>query len=296
MGRSSGKAGQRGSMAVEAAAAHRTVFEHVSEPPHCPPLSQPRWHLWIDQIARPGYANMAIDVALLDRAERQGERWLRLYQWHPHCLSFGRHEPATRRYDVERIGSLGLDTVRRPTGGRAVWHGWEQTYAVAAPIVCLGTLQAAYLEIHEMLRDALRELGAATSLAPRVRSTSVDAGACFSQSAGGEVMVDGRKVIGSAQLRRGAAFLQHGSVMLEEDQSIVLGLSRSSVGRRALAVPLATLLGRPLQSLEVAHAVAGAATARWCGAWERVSAADHVLQDASEHFAQFQSPAWTWSR
>ena len=54
------------------------------------------WHLWNDEQPRPGWANMAIDMALLDRAEQQGERWLRLYRWDPHCLSFGRHEPATK--------------------------------------------------------------------------------------------------------------------------------------------------------------------------------------------------------
>jgi lipoate-protein ligase A len=106
------------------------------------------WHLWLDQTPRPGWANMAIDQALLDRAERQGESWLRLYRWAPHCLSFGRHEPATRRYDPDRIAELGLDTVRRPTGGRAVWHAQELTYAVAAPSARFGSLPAAYLEIH----------------------------------------------------------------------------------------------------------------------------------------------------
>ena len=96
------------------------------------------WHLWIDDSPRPGWANMAIDQVLLQRAQHQGESWLRLYQWAPHCLSFGRHEPASRRYDPERIQELGIDTVRRPTGGRAVWHARELTYAVVAPSVLPG--------------------------------------------------------------------------------------------------------------------------------------------------------------
>ncbi|MFN2326957.1 MAG: biotin/lipoate A/B protein ligase family protein, partial [Gemmatimonadales bacterium] len=89
--------------------------------------------LWRDETPRPGWANMAIDRALLDLAAGEGAVVMRLYRWHPHCLSFGRHEPALRRYDRERIAALGLDTVRRPTGGRAVWHARELTYAVAAP-------------------------------------------------------------------------------------------------------------------------------------------------------------------
>ena len=77
------------------------------------------WTLWLDLEGRPGFRNMAIDQALLARAAERGERWLRLYRWAPHCLSFGRHEPAARRYDRVRAEALGLDTVRRPTGGRS---------------------------------------------------------------------------------------------------------------------------------------------------------------------------------
>src|ERR1051326_6528967 len=74
------------------------------------------WTLLLDR-PRPGWENMAIDAALLDLAAGEGAAFLRLYRWEPHCLSFGRHEPALRRYDVERIRSLELDCVRRPTGG-----------------------------------------------------------------------------------------------------------------------------------------------------------------------------------
>jgi lipoyl(octanoyl) transferase len=255
-----------------------------------------RWHLWIDETPRPGWANMAIDLALLDRAEQHAESWLRLYQWQPHCLSFGRHEPATRRYDVERIGALGLDTVRRPTGGRAVWHGRELTYAVTAPSQRFGSLQSAYLTIHAMVGDALRRLGAATSLAPRRAAAPVDAGACFAQPAGGEVMAAGRKVVGSAQLRRGAALLQHGSILLGEDQQIVLGLTRGAPGGEVLASSLAVVLGRPVGSLEVAEAIARTAADRWTAAWQRISRPHAILRTAGRYFCQFQSPAWTWAR
>src|SRR5919199_4085021 len=146
-----------------------------------------RWQLWVDATPRPGWANMAIDQVLLDRAESGGERWLRLYGWHPHCLSFGRHEPAARRYDRARVEALGLDVVRRPTGGRAVWHGREVTYAVAAPCAGLGTRRESYLEIHRMLLEALRRLGIAGRLAPSGRAVGMDAGACFASPVGGEI-------------------------------------------------------------------------------------------------------------
>ncbi len=77
---------------------------------------------------------MATDAALLDEADRSGRAFLRLYRWSPPCLSFGRHEPAATRYDRVAIARLGIDVVRRPTGGRAVWHEHEVTYAVAAPV------------------------------------------------------------------------------------------------------------------------------------------------------------------
>jgi lipoyl(octanoyl) transferase len=256
------------------------------------------WKLWVDDLPRPGWANMAIDQTLLDRAEQAGESWLRLYQWQPHCLSFGRHEPALRRYDVDRIREMGLDTVRRPTGGRAVWHCRELTYAVAAPVSRLGSLQAAYLEIHRMLAGALEDLGTEASLAVPAGPTSLDAGACFARAAGGEVMVAGKKIVGSAQLRRGDALLQHGSIMLEDDQAMVAGLTRRA-GRdddSTPSTPLALLLGRRLGAREVVEAVAQAAALRWRGAWSRVSNPAFILQAAPVHFAQFQSPAWTWAR
>ena len=71
--------------------------------------------LWLDAVPRPGWLNMAIDLALLERAAG-GEAWLRLYAWSPSCLSFGRHEPATRRYDRERIAALDRVTLHISQG------------------------------------------------------------------------------------------------------------------------------------------------------------------------------------
>jgi lipoate-protein ligase A len=249
----------------------------------------------MDEEPRPGWATMAIDTALLERADRRGEAWLRLYQWKPYCLSFGRHEPATRRYDVERIEALCLDTVRRPTGGRAVWHARELTYAVAAPWVCFGSLKAAYLEIHRMIADGLGWLGARVSLAPPGRTAPLDAGACFAQPAGGEVMLGGRKIVGSAQYRQGSALLQHGSVLLEDDQQMVLEVTRGTVDPAPLA-PLADLSGFPLQSQDVARSIAQAAALRWAGEWIPTSSADQVMEDAFSYYPHYRSAAWTWVR
>jgi lipoate-protein ligase A len=250
------------------------------------------WFLWADRAPRPGWTNMAIDEALLDRAEQLGERCFRLYTWQPHCLSFGRHEPAARRYDADRIAAMGIDTVRRPTGGRAVWHSRELTYAVAAPCHFFGSLSDAYLEVHRMLAGALHDLGIRASLAPRSRPAPLDAGACFSQAAGGEVMVAGRKVVGSAQLGRGGAFLQHGSILLQDEQELVLALTKG----KSLSGGRPRLLSLELSAEDLMEAISVAVQARWTGTWHRISRSDELLQAASPHYPRFRSPAWTWNR
>jgi lipoate-protein ligase A len=248
------------------------------------------WHHLREPEGRAGPENMARDEALLHEADRTGAALLRLYRWSPPCLSFGRHEPALTRYDRREIERRGLDVVRRPTGGRAVWHEHEVTYAVAAPLDALGdgSLPASYRAIHERLAAALRTLGVAAELAPAVRSpvAGVGAGACFATSVGGEVLVAGRKVIGSAQVRFGRAFLQHGSILLDGSQDIVAAVSRqrSAVSQ---ATSLAAALGRSVSFQEVAAAIVDS----WGGA-TAVSDVDRLLPPPTD----ISSPGWTWRR
>jgi lipoyl(octanoyl) transferase len=249
------------------------------------------WRLWLDEIPRPGWTNMAIDQALLERAGQQGESWLRLYQWAPHCLSFGRHEPASVRYDAEQISARGIDTVRRPTGGRAVWHAEELTYSVAAPCSRFGTLQAAYLEIHQMLANALQMLGVTVSLADPRRTPPLDSGACFAHPVGGELMIGGRKVVGSAQCRSGNALLQHGSVLLQDRQDVVRELMKDN------PKPVSSQVSESwAEAAEVALAITAVATRRWQGDWQRSIDPAGILEEASIHYSHYGSAAWTWSR
>ena len=252
----------------------------------------PSWRLLLDLDGRPGWQNMALDQALLARAAR-GECWLRLYRWAPHCLSFGRHEPALRRYDRGRIESRRLDVVRRPTGGRAVWHAEELTYAVAAPAERFGGLRQAYEEIHRMLLAALRLLGVGAELAPPRPTLPVGAGSCFAAPAGGEITVRGRKLVGSAQLREGAGLLQHGSLLLAGQQSTVREVTRNGAPAD-LAMALSDAIGETPDPGVVAEAVADAAAQRWGGTWERTSADPALLAEASSHEVRFRSPDWTW--
>jgi lipoate-protein ligase A len=243
---------------------------------------------------------MATDLSLLDLADREGVPFLRLYRWSPFCLSFGRNEPALRRYDREAIARREIDLVRRPTGGRAVWHARELTYAVAAPIAHFGSMAAAYRMIHEVLADAVRRLGAEVTLASAPqRMGRLEAGACFARPAGGEVLAGGRKVAGSAQLRQGDAFLQHGSLLLEDDQALVTELLRNSGGSTEAdaGLPLSRLLGRPVVFDEAAASVAAAAERCWGAALPLAPAlAEAVRRGAEGHRPHFESDRWTWRR
>jgi lipoate-protein ligase A len=251
------------------------------------PQSAITWHLLLDATGRPGHWNMALDEALLDQADRTGAALLRLYRWDPPCLSFGRNEPALPRYDRAAIERLGLDVVRRPTGGRAVWHEHEVTYAVAAPVARCGSLRESYRAIHARLAAALRRLGADAVLAADGRAPGLASGACFAAPVGGEVLVGARKVIGSAQVRRGRAFLQHGSILLDGSQDVVRDVSRER-GPGSSETSLTAVLGRPVSFGDVATAI----IASW-GAELTASAPAGLRPDPS---ARFSDPAWTWRR
>ncbi len=214
------------------------------------------FQLSLDAAGRSGAANMAIDAELLDRADGTGAGFLRLYRFDPPCLSLGRNEPAAH-YDHTEIARRGLDVVRRPTGGRAVWHEHEVTYAVAAPVAAFGSLRNAYHTIHERIAVALRSLGADATLAPHQPPSSgrVDQPAsCFATRVVGEVLVAGRKLVGSAQVRKGSAFLQHGSILLDGSQEIVAAVTRMPQVASA-ATTLSAELGRRVTWDEVVEAV-----------------------------------------
>jgi lipoate-protein ligase A len=243
------------------------------------------WELLLEPQGRPGAEHMATDQALLSEAAGCGRAFLRLYRFDPPCLSLGRNEPAAR-YDRPALARLGLDVVRRPTGGRAVWHEHEVTYAVAAPIAAFGSLRESYRAIHQRLAAALRTLGTDATLAPPARRMPRPGdGACFATPAGGEVVVNGRKVVGSAQARLGGAFLQHGSILLAGSQDVIMALSRQPQAA-STHTTLSAVLGRLVTWDEVAEAIVQA--------W-----GDDVTPTASYRLlpprtARFSDPAWTW--
>jgi lipoate-protein ligase A len=187
------------------------------------------WRLIIDGDL-PGAHNMARDWAVLEAvSEGESAPTLRLYGWDPPCLTLGRHQ-GEEAANLEFCRAEGIDVVRRPTGGRALLHHLELTYAVIAPLqsgrLPIG-LQDAYRSICQALVRAMRALGVDAELTggevnlelPGPRSTVP----CFEAPAGGEVVVGGRKLIGSAMRAHAGTILQHGAIVIDWDARLQAG-------------------------------------------------------------------------
>jgi lipoate-protein ligase A len=163
---------------------------------------------------------MATDVVLADSVREGGPPTLRFYRWWPPCISLGRNQPAKDQYDRAEAERRGIDFVRRPTGGRAVYHHHEITYCVVIGDRQLGGPRRTYDLIHKSLHAGLRLLGAPTEIAPHpgrgIRPSTLP---CFTALDGGAIVAQHRKLVGSAQLRERGVILQHGSLLLTGDQS-----------------------------------------------------------------------------
>jgi lipoate-protein ligase A len=156
---------------------------------------------------------MAADLACLDEVASGADPVLRLYSWSPPALSLGRFQPDTDVH-FEACRARGVEVVRRPTGGRALLHGADLTYAVALrrPAGREGHVDALYRTLAGALIAGLAELG----VIAEVGSDTGPAGpVCFAAAQGADLRVGERKVCGSAQVQRGEVVLQHGSLLLE---------------------------------------------------------------------------------
>ena len=241
--------------------------------------------------------NMALDVALMRRARATGEATMRVYSWATPALSLGRNQPARGHYDEDRAARDGVEIVRRPTGGRALLHHREVTYSVTAPAG--DSLRASYARINALLLDALRRLGVHASLAaPVARAAAPSLAPCFEAPANGEIVVGGRKLVGSAQWREDGALLQHGSVLVDDDQPLVAALTRRPLAPVPAPATLRELLGRAPAPAEVHAALGDAIRAMEDGdvAPLDTAAEPELARWTSEARATFADPAWTWRR
>jgi lipoate-protein ligase A len=170
---------------------------------------------------------MACDEAVLEAVgAKASPPTVRFYAWDPPAVSLGRHQADPGVGARAALDRLGVEWVRRPTGGRLVWHGpsgEELTYSVVTPIgepPLAGGLTDAYRRIHEGLAAGLRRLGLQVELAPRAGGAGRRPSsrlACFAATVPWEIEAGGRKLLGSAQRRSRAALLQHGSLPLAGD-------------------------------------------------------------------------------
>ncbi len=182
-------------------------------------MSDAAWRLLLDPPAK-GAWNMAVDEVLLDGvAAGSAPPTLRFYEWAPACLSLGYFQPFDV-VDVVGCRTLGVDIVRRPTGGRAILHDRELTYSVALPLRLLGDdggVLPSYHRLSQALERGLNRLGVPAVTAPESAAQPGPAHGpvCFDRPSAHEILLDGRKLVGSAQVRRATAILQHGSILIE---------------------------------------------------------------------------------
>jgi len=180
-------------------------------------------------------ANMAIDEAILE-AHLQGRvpPTLRIYQFAPAAVSFGYAQQISTEV-IEKIEKRNLAFVRRPTGGRAVLHLGDITYSfvcstINSPIVDYAlvseSIAAAYKKICQALILALDSLGLTVTLGSN-KNRYQDKQDCFLATTSADLQYNGKKIAGSAQLRRRHAVLQHGSIILNQPQYMLPELLRA---------------------------------------------------------------------
>jgi lipoate-protein ligase A len=186
----------------------------------------------------PGNFHMALDEVLLESVIEGGPPVVRFYTWRPATLSLGVNQHAGE-VDADECRRLGFGLVRRLTGGRAVLHQHELTYSVIArendPRVSGGVIES-YRKISSALVDGLKALGVEVAMAepnsavyravaarrqpegPQAEGAAENnAAICFDVASAYEITAGGKKLVGSAQARRGGAILQHGSILLDID-------------------------------------------------------------------------------
>jgi lipoyl(octanoyl) transferase len=211
-----------------------------------------QWEFWRSG-ADSGVRNMAIDAALLRKAATatgQAVGLWRCYSFARPTVSFGRNESTRGRFDDDSVANAGLDAVRRPTGGRALLHAREVTYSVTMPLAAGLSWQVAYGAVNRLLVASLLGAGFPVAVvgaddgADATRPVSANGAVrpngplCFDAPAPGEISARGMKLVASAVWREREAYLQHGSILLHDDQALLVS---AAGGRVPVPPPAATL-------------------------------------------------------
>jgi len=276
------------------------------------------WRLLIDQAAD-GAANMARDEAILDgQAAGAAQPTLRLYRWSPACLSLGRFQraDAINRAACTRAG---VAIIRRPSGGRALLHDAELTYAIIAradhPLFGDQSVLATYRQISLALLAGLRRLGVVAELTPVERDkrrktkdessaassivhrpSSFGSAACFDTPAAYELTIAGRKLAGSAQTRRAGSILQHGAIPLTPHAKRLAALLHNppdDLGAKMIALDQAA--GRRIEFGELADALMVGFRDAWGIQFEPGQLSAHEEREEQRLIAEkYSDERWTY--
>jgi lipoate-protein ligase A len=175
--------------------------------------------------------NMALDYTLLQTRPPKGEAVLRIYQWLPSGISLGRRQVSSEAVNLEEANKEGYTIVRRPTGGATLIHETtgEITYSPIAPpssILYELSIEESSSTIANALIEALNSLGIpATNHG--FRGVQGDENICLLKKGFADVVLDGRKISGSAQYRSKNGLLQHGSILIHFHPQIWIRLIKT---------------------------------------------------------------------
>ena len=262
------------------------------------------WRLIIgagdDLLAADGARNMAVDRVLFESAKAGAAPALRFYRWRPACLSVGRNQPARGRYDQDgRVP--GVDVVRRPTGGLAVYHDQELTYSIACAVGAIGSPRVTYFAVHNAIARGLASLGVPAVVSGRAGSHTPSPadplGVCFRAPAEGEIVAAAGKLVGSAQRVEDRTILQHGSIIIDGSQDRAAAPTPPGEPQRPNASTpqsLKSLLGRTPTDAELIAAISAAFEASTGIRLAPASLSADELDRIGEADRHFRSDDWTW--
>ncbi|MBF6633358.1 MAG: lipoate--protein ligase family protein [Planococcus sp. (in: Bacteria)] len=235
-------------------------------------MKYPKW-IFINSGAGSPAFNMALDEALLAwHSEGLIPPVIRFYSWQPAALSIGYFQNVEKEIDMEAVDRLGLGFVRRPTGGRGVLHEHELTYSIIVSEdypEMPETVTEAYRVLSEGLLEGFKNLGLdAYFSVPDTEEKRADlkkpkSAVCFDAPSWYEMVVEGKKVAGSAQTRQKGVILQHGAILIDLDAEKLLSVfkfsseaakerMRSKIPEKAVSIN--SLREKPVTPEECIHA------------------------------------------
>ena len=186
---------------------------------------------FFDYKVNTGAYNMAFDENILDECikNKEKEPILRLYGWSPACISLGRNQKDNIDYSICK--NYGLDVVRRATGGRALLHDKELTYSFVCPVDFLQVKDSvilSYKEISESLIFGMNKAGINIDF-PEDKRVKTSTQYCMSLATGADLSYNGKKLIGSAQVRKSGYILQHGSILIDVNFDLIRKLFHEQI-------------------------------------------------------------------